>query len=42
MYKGKVKATGEWVEGHLVQSTTATFIVNKYAYEVDPDTVKEV
>lgn len=40
MYKGRVIVTGEWVTGKLVQSVNATFIVNKYAYEVDPDSVE--
>ena len=41
MHRGRVIATGEWVEGHLVQSVNASFIVNKYVYEVDPDSVEK-
>lgn len=40
MYKGRVIVTGEWVTGELVQSVNASFIVNKYAYEVDPASVE--
>ena len=40
MYKGKVKATGEWVTGQLIQTVNASIIVNEYVYEVEPDSVE--
>ena len=41
MARGKVLANGQWVEGRLERFGNVVFIVNKFVYQVDPDTVEE-
>ena len=41
LFRGKCKATGNWVEGDIFRSQNQIFIVNEFAYEVIPETVSE-